>query len=70
MSVSARAYDTNVPTDASFTGDTWFRVDGSRSGMFYVKIQLSTYGLLSEADRDEFEKQIASYDESAKPPSR
>ena len=70
MSVSSRAYDTNFPTDASFNGDTWFRVDGSRPGMFYVRIQLSTYGLLSEADRDEFEKRIATYDETQKPPSR
>ena len=70
LSVSSRVYDTNFPTDATFNGDTWFRVDGSRSGMFYVKIQLSTYGLLSEADRDEFEKKLVPYDESAKPPSR
>ena len=70
LSVSSRVFDTNFPTDATFNGDTWFRVDGSRSGMFYVKIQLSTYGLLSEADRADFEKKLAAYDESAKPPSR
>lgn len=70
MSVSSRVLDENLPVDDAFSGRSWFSSDSLAPGTLHVKIQLSKYGLLAEADRSAFVEKLSDYDENAKPEPR